>query len=122
MSQLTPKARQVVINMAATGIAFGLLVMLAYALYRLSSQEVPTANRDALMVVIGILAANFATVVNFFFGSSSEAKRQTEAIGDLASTAKAAQAALPTNGETANVTLEPGESTTIKAEGEDAKT
>lgn len=111
------RIRQVVINFAATGIAFGLLVMLAYALYRLSSQEVPSANRDALMVVIGILAANFATVVNFFFGSSAEAKKQTEAIGDLASTAKAAQAALaPVHDAKADVTIPPGEQVTVKAD------
>lgn len=102
-------SRQVVINVAATVIAGGLLLMLSYALHRLSSQEVPTANRDALMVVIGILSANFATVVNFFFGSSSESKKQTEAIGDLASTAKAV------NGRP-DLVLEPGESATVKAD------
>lgn len=116
---MTKIHRQVVINIAATGIAAGLLMMLAYALYRLSSQEVPTANRDALMVVIGILAANFATVVNYFFGSSSEAKKQTEAIGDLASTARTAQEALPGAGRP-DVTLDPGQ--TVKVAAEDDKT
>lgn len=104
--------RQLVINIAATVIAGGLLLMLSYALHRLSSQEVPTANRDALMVVIGILSANFATVVNFFFGSSSESKKQSEAIGDLASTARSAQAATTPP----DVVLEPGESATVKAD------
>lgn len=102
-------SRQIVINIAATVIAGGLLLMLSYALHRLSSQEVPSANRDALMVVIGILSANFATVVNFFFGSSSESKKQTEAIGDLASTAKA-------NNGKPDVLLEPGETATVKAD------
>lgn len=113
---MTRSIRQVVINLAATGIAIGLLVMLSYALHRLSSQEVPTANRDALMVVIGILSANFATVVNFFFGSSAEAKKQTEAIGDLASTAKAAQAALAPISEVPDITIPPGDKVTVKAD------
>lgn len=112
---MTKTGRQLVINVAATCIAGGLLLMLSYALHRLSSQEVPMANRDALMVVIGILSANFATVVNFFFGSSSESKRLSEATADLSATARSAQAALPTNAKP-DMVLEPGESATVKAD------
>jgi hypothetical protein len=50
--------------------------------------------------------------VNFFFGSSSESKKQSEAIGDLASTARSAQAATTPP----DVVLEPGESATVKAD------
>lgn len=106
---MTKTGRQLVINVAATCIAGGLLLMLSYALHRLSSQEVPMANRDALMVVIGILSANFATVVNFFFGSSSESKRQTEAVADLASHARS-------NSARPDVVIEPGETATVKAD------
>lgn len=84
---------------------------MAYSLYALVNQEVPASNRDALMVVIGGLLTALNLIINWFFGSSSESKRQTEAIASQAETIKTAQAALtPSNGA---IPVAPGDSVTV---------
>lgn len=106
--------RQDWVNIAGGAIAIGLIVLLFYCTHALITQEVPAANKDALMVVIGILSMNVAQVVSFFFGSSSENKKQADTISTLAATALTAQAAL--SPLPADVTLESGQSATVKAE------
>ena len=112
--------RQDWINVAGALIAVGLIALLFYCTHALITQEVPAPNKDALMVVIGILSMNVAQVVSWFFGSSAENKRLAEANANQAETIKTAQAALTPNLD-ATVTLGPGESATVAASGESEK-
>jgi hypothetical protein len=62
-----------------------------------------------------ILQSIFMVLVGYLWGNSAGNKSKDHAIGTLADTAKAAQAALTPNAAP-TVTLEPGESATVKAE------
>lgn len=105
-----------VLNLAGSLIALAMILMLGGTLWALVRLEVPQPNRDALMVVIGILSSNVGTIINFFYGSSATTKKQSETIDKQASTLQAAQAALaPVAGAEATVTLAPGDTATVKA-------
>ena len=71
-------------------------------------------SQNALTLLIGILSANVGAVVGFYFGSSSQAKKQADTIDTLAKTAQTAGAAL-TPAEPA-IPVAPGESVTVKGE------
>lgn len=104
------------LNVAGSFIAFAMICLLGGTLLALVRLEVPQPNRDALMVVIGILSSNVGTIINFFFGSSATNKKQAETIDKQASTIQEAQSALAPLAESKPaVTLEPGESATVKA-------
>lgn len=106
--------RREVLNIAGGFVAAGLITMLAFATWALIYREVPGPNRDALMVVIGILSMNVGQIVAFFFGSSQTNKKQAETIETLAKTAQTAGAALSPHAD-ANVTLDPGQSAKVSA-------
>ena len=110
----SPHANRIILNLAGGTVAGGLILMLGFCTWALIYREVPVSNRDALMVVIGILSMNVGQVVSFFYGSSSTSKQQAETIDTMAKTTR-------TQGEALNppqpaVELKPGESTTIKAD------
>lgn len=46
--------------------------------YLLLIHTVPEGNRDALLVVLGVLTGAFASIVNYFFGSSKGSADKTE--------------------------------------------
>ena len=55
---------------------FILLITLVYS-------SVPEENKDLLNLVVGALIGSFATVVGYFFGSSSSSAKKDETIGDI---------------------------------------
>lgn len=109
------------LNIAGSLIAGGLIALLGFATWALIYREVPAPNRDALMVVIGILSMNVGQVVSFFFGSSATNKKQAETIEKQATTIQTAQAALaPLAGTDSTVVhVVPEESVTVM--GKEAK-
>lgn len=98
-------------------IAFLMCLMLGFSLWALVFREVPEANQNALLVVIGILAGAVGTVVNFYFSSTSTSKQQQGIIADQASTIKTAQDVLAPLAAPA-VVLEPGQSAVVAASPE----
>lgn len=52
--------------------AIGIIVILGtgWTLGKLFGVEVPAGNKDALMMIVGVLVAKFGTIVDYFFGSS----------------------------------------------------
>lgn len=105
------------LNIAGSFIAAGLIALLGFATWALIYKEVPVSNRDALMVVIGILSMNVGQVVSFFFGSSATNKKQAETIEKQASTIQTAQAALaPLATSETVVPVAVGESVTVTGE------
>lgn len=107
-----------VLNLAGSLIALAMILMLGGTLWALVRLEVPQPNRDALMVVIGILSSNVGTIINFFYGSSATNKKQADTIEKQASTIEAAQSALAPLVPPPTVTLAPGDTATAKAEPE----
>lgn len=119
---MTPVGRQIILNVAGTIIGVGLLVILALCLQALFTHEVPLGNKDALLVVIGMLTTKIGTIVDFFYGNSDTNKKQTETINTLAERASQHEArgkdALNIEvGETATATATP-QGTQIRKENE----
>lgn len=56
---------------------FTLLIVLVY-------KEIPIKNNDILNLVVGSLIGSFATIVGYFFGSSSGSAKKDETIGAIA--------------------------------------
>lgn len=83
-----------VLNVAGSLIGVAMVSLLGFALWALFYLEVPSPNKDVLLVVIGILSTKVGTVVDFFYGSSSTTKKQAETIDTLAKTAQTAGVAL----------------------------
>jgi hypothetical protein len=86
--------RQHSLNFIGGVVAGGLIGILAFVTWALVFRTVPETNENALLILIGILATNIGQVVNWFFGSSSESKKQTDTIETLAKTAQTAGATL----------------------------
>jgi len=107
--------RQSLLNITGGVIGVALVAILGFMAWSLVYRAIPAENESTLNVLLGILSTQVGMVVGFYFGNSVGSKRQTETIDKLAETAKAAQAALPTNAKP-DVTLEPGESATVKAD------
>ena len=98
------------LNIAGALVAGCLMAVLGFITWALVYVEVPSTNREALTVLIGILSANVGLVVGFFFGSTVTNKRQAETIDTMART-------LPQqhHGD-GHVTLQPGAEVTVEAE------
>lgn len=108
--------RQLVLNVTAAGLAAATVALVFLATWFLFNRELALNNRDAVMLVLGVLLAKYSDLHAFFFGSSSQTKRQAETIDKLAdTTAKAQEAANPSPAPA--VTLAPGEKATVAAEG-----
>lgn len=88
---MNPVGRQLSLNIAGSLIGVGLMVILALCLQALFTHEVPTGNKDALLVVIGMLTTKIGTIVDFFYGNSDTNKKQTETISTLAAKAGSGQ-------------------------------
>lgn len=91
MIKFTPQES---LNLAGSFVACGLISILGYITWALVNVAIPDANANALTLLIGILSANVGMVVGYFFGSSVNNKKQTEAIAAMAETAKTAGVAL----------------------------
>lgn len=107
------------LNITGAVIAIVLVMLLGALIGALVFTEVPDANQNALLIVVGIVSTNVGTVVGFYFGSSAATRAKDETIAVQAQTAKKAQEALaPLAGSAPDVKVEPGES--VKVAGVEA--
>jgi hypothetical protein len=104
------------INIAGAAIAIGLVVNLAALTLAVIFVELKTANENILMFLAGGLLTQVTNIVQWFFGSSSENKKQAETISTLAATAQTAQAALTPMADTTVIPVAAGEQVTVKAD------
>ena len=58
----------------------GALVVLGlyWVTYLLIVKAAPDSNKDALLIVLGVLAAAFSAIVGYFFGSSKGSAEKNE--------------------------------------------
>lgn len=109
---------QDILNWFGGGVAMGLVIVLGFVTFALIYEEVPTNNQNALLVLIGILSTNITQVINFFFGSSAQTKKQQDTIDTLARTAQSAQSASAPKADT--VVIPEGGTATVSATPEGA--
>lgn len=103
--------RQTALNATGGVVAICLVLLLAYCLYALVNVQIPTTNKDPLLVVIGILSGSLGAVTQYYFGSSAGAKKQAETLDKMAETARTvSQAAMPSP----SMTVSPGEQVTVE--------
>ena len=50
----------------------------AFAFYLLAKWAIPEGNRDVIMVLVGVFASQFNSVVQYFFGSSKGSADKNE--------------------------------------------
>jgi hypothetical protein len=103
------------LNWAGMAIVNALTLMLAFCLWALVTREVPAANKEAFLILIGVLARDFGTVVGWFFGGSITTKQQSDTIDKQADAIKTAQASPGPVATDQTMTIEPGETATVKA-------
>lgn len=51
---------------------------LYWVTYLLINQETPEVNKDALLILLGVMAGSFSNVVGYFFGSSKGSSDKNE--------------------------------------------
>ena len=67
-------------------IAVTVIGSLAWITLRLLGAEIPAANKDAIMMVIGMLVAKVGTIVDWFFGSSKGSSDKTALLDKMVNT------------------------------------
>lgn len=109
--------RQDVINWGGFILTAVMLGLLSFALVALVVRVIPTENRDAFMVVVGMIVTKVGTMVDWHYGGTRSATKQTDIIDKQTDTIKAAQAALPAQGGSPDtIVIQPGESKTVTAD------
>ena len=68
------KAKEIYMYALGALVAIGLFVVI-YLLIRIAT---PTGNKDALLILLGVLAGAFTSVVSYFFGSSKGSADKNE--------------------------------------------
>jgi archaellum component FlaF (FlaF/FlaG flagellin family) len=61
-----------------TGIA--MIIFFGVVIYSLAFREIPEANREVFVHMLGILEGVIVTIVTYYYGSSSGSKTKTEII------------------------------------------
>lgn len=94
--------RQQLVNATGLAIAAANTALLFYICWGLFNRQFTIDIKDPLMMVLGVLLAKHGDILQWAFGSSSQAKKQTDTIDALAKTAQttsatAALAAAPTS-------------------------
>lgn len=106
--------RQDLLNLAGSGIAIGLVSILGFMAWALVYVAIPADNREPLLMLLGILSTQVGIVVGFYFGTSSQARKQADTADKAMDIAKqATHAALPNT--TPDVTLKSGQSVNVEA-------
>lgn len=63
-----------------TGLA--MIIFFGVVIYSLAFREIPEANREVFVHMLGILEGVIVTIVTYYYGSSSGSKTKTEIIED----------------------------------------
>jgi len=74
------KAKDVFQYILAGLIIVGFFILLIVLVYT----TVPEQNKDLLNLVVGALIGSFATIVSYFFGSSSSSAKKDETLSNIA--------------------------------------
>lgn len=105
-----------VVNGIGLAIAMANTALLFYICWGLFNRQFSVDIKDPLMMVLGVLLAKHGDILQWAFGSSSQAKKQTDTIDTLAKTARTAGVTLATAAAPADtLIIPPGSSATASA-------
>jgi hypothetical protein len=95
-----------------------IILLVAWVMLTLFNVQIPDANRDAVMMVLGALLLRLSDVYAFHFNSSAGSQKKDNTISKMADTVqKVADLPPPPVGPTnGNITLAPGEEVKVEAE------
>lgn len=85
----------ITLNATGAAIGIGMVSLLGFVLYALIYKQVPDANQNVLLVVIGTLTANVTAICAFFYGASLGSRQKDLTISTQATTAAAVAAQTP---------------------------
>jgi len=107
-------ANRLALNLTGTVVALLVVSLFGGAIFALVKFDVPQANQNALLVLLGALTSQVSNIVAFFFGSSSSDKSKNDTISKLTETNAAQTLTIsPASGPTA--VIEPGQTATVAA-------
>jgi hypothetical protein len=72
------KAKEIYMYVLGAIVVLGILAIIGLLVY----VPMPAENKDALMLVLGVLAAKFSDVIAYFFGSSKGSADKTQIMAD----------------------------------------
>lgn len=106
------------LKLSGVAVAIALLLMLAFCLWFLLTEDLPKSNEIMLSMIIGMIVTKISTIVDFHYGGSEQSKKQSDTNATLANTAHAAQAIISAaaNQTPGKVELAPGDKVEVKAE------
>ena len=64
------------------GLAITIVVGFFWVLLNITHIEIPASNRDLAMLIIGIIAGKFGSIVDYEWGTSKSSKDKTDALID----------------------------------------
>lgn len=99
----------------AAVLAIGLLVITGVTTAAIFLIPIPTGNETIAGQAMGTLLGLLGLCVGFFYSVSSGNRKDSDTIATLAKTTSIAQQQQPIKSPDETVTLEPGESATVKA-------
>ncbi len=111
-----PHLKRDALNITGGFLALGMLGVVFFITYALVYVDIKPRNESALLLLVGGLLTQLGSVFNFFFGSSSDNKKQADTISAQAETIKSAQAALAPAAPI--VTVAPGDTVTVAGTGD----
>lgn len=75
-----------IMNLSGLAVAIVVSGALMFITYVMMSREIPEKNHDLVVFVSGFITAAVGTIINFYFGSSSAARKTGDAASALAQT------------------------------------
>ena len=72
------KAKEIYMYALGAIIVLGIIALIALLIY----VPMPTANKDVLLVAVGVFTAKFADVVSYFYGSSKSSGDKTKIMAE----------------------------------------
>jgi hypothetical protein len=87
-----------ILNLSGLVVALCLNMALLYSVYMVMHFDLPERNHDNVVFLLGFLTAQVGSIVNFYYGSSSNARKQASTASNLAQTVTALTSSSQTNG------------------------
>jgi len=71
------------INPIKTIAAIGVLFMMGFMCYALVYIKIPPENREALLILLGIISGSVSAIIGYYYGSSAGSKNKDDIIKQM---------------------------------------
>lgn len=71
------------LDLIKISVAIMSLFLLAFMCYALVYVEIPTSNKEALYIIIGILSSTVSMIAGFYYGSSKGSQKKDDVISKM---------------------------------------